>query len=203
MDTYKSRILIGIFVLNTFCTVWSGRAFSGEDDECYLRKTFSWIDDDHRLAGSSCPGMNSSMPIDVKFLQDLGITAVVSLNDSELEWAPLTSAGIKHLYVPVRDYQPPTVEQMQGIVDFIETLGPNSRTLVHCNAGMGRTGTVLASLLVWRDGLSSNNAIKTLRTLRRGSVQTFKQEDGVKNWEKYLSEHNLFKSQKLPHESGK
>ena len=104
------------------------------------------------------------------------------MNDAELDWSPLTSLGIHRLAVAVRDYQPPTVEQMHAIIKFIESLCPDAPVLVHCNAGMGRTGTVLASLLVWKEGLTAEDAIKKVRSLRRGSVQTFKQEDGVKAW---------------------
>ena len=113
--------------------------------------------------------------------------AVISLNEAELDWSALTSAGIKHLSVPVPDYRPPTLEQMQAIVDFItSSLEPKDPVVVHCNAGMGRTGTVLACLLVWRDKVTAAEAVKKVRELRKGSVQTFKQEDGVKAWAEAL-----------------
>jgi atypical dual specificity phosphatase len=150
-------------------------------DESYLLRTFSWIDEDHLFAGSSCPGLNTSMGTDAKFLQTR-VRGVISLNDSELDWSPLISVGIRQLSIAVPDYRAPTVEQMHIIVDFVQSLGTNSPVLIHCNAGMGRTGTVLASLLVWKRGLSAAEAIRQVRFLRKGSVQTYKQEEGVVAW---------------------
>ncbi len=151
----------------------------------YLEKTFSWVDEMHHLAGSSCPALNTSMGVDAQFLKTR-VKAVISLNDAELDWTPLIQEGIQHIAIKVPDYRAPTVEQMQTIVEFINRIGPNEPILVHCNAGMGRTGTVLASILVWKYGLSADEAIRIVRAKRRGSVQTFKQEDGVKAWAEFL-----------------
>ena len=52
---------------------------------------------------------------------------------------------------------------------------------------MGRTGTVLAAMIMCDDpALSADEAIAKIRKLRRGSVQTYKQEDGVRAWKQHL-----------------
>ena len=44
---------------------------------------------------------------------------------------------------------------------------------------MGRTGVGLAMALVMLERMTASDAVKHVRAKRRGSVQTFKQEDGV------------------------
>ena len=58
---------------------------------------------------------------------------------------------------------------------------------VHCTAGKGRTGTVLAAYFV-NAGLSAREAIQKVRTLRPGSIETPGQEEAIAEFaEKYGS----------------
>ena len=49
---------------------------------------------------------------------------------------------------------------------------------IHCSAGLGRTGVVLACYLVQK-GLTAQNAIARVRRLRPGSIETEEQADAV------------------------
>ena len=54
---------------------------------------------------------------------------------------------------------------------------------VHCLAGRGRTGTVLAAYFVHR-GLSAREAIQKVRDLRPGSIEVPEQEDAIRAFER-------------------
>ncbi|HXD88899.1 MAG TPA: dual specificity protein phosphatase family protein, partial [Urbifossiella sp.] len=49
---------------------------------------------------------------------------------------------------------------------------------IHCGAGLGRTGTVIAAYLV-AGGMSSKEAVTRVRQLRPGSVETAEQERAI------------------------
>ena len=56
---------------------------------------------------------------------------------------------------------------------------------VHCGAGLGRTGTVVAAYFVTR-GLGPREAIVKVRDLRPGSIETVEQERAVEAFARRL-----------------
>lgn len=134
-------------------------------------RNFSWIEAD-RVAGMARPG-----PEDLPFLAGKGITALVSLTRSlPFEVPP---RGLEVLHLPVQDMTPPRQEQILRAVRFLDAaLAAGGRAAVHCVAGYGRTGTVLASWLVSR-GLEPEEALHRVRRSRPGSVETVEQEHAV------------------------
>lgn len=59
---------------------------------------------------------------------------------------------------------------------------------MHCKHGLGRTGTMLACYLLKTRKMSGAEAIKTIRALRPGSIETREQERAVLEFQKYLQE---------------
>jgi len=84
------------------------------------------------------------------------------------------------MFEPVPDFSAPTLEQIDRMCRWIEDQIENYErpVAVTCYAGIGRTGTVLASYLVYT-GYEPQVAIDFVRQLRPGSIQTPEQEQAV------------------------
>lgn len=147
---------------------------------------FSWVIE-NRLAGSGLPLTFNQF----RWLLDHKITSIVTVREVPLpsDWLRNPYAGgksgnseslstINYLHLPVEDYKAPTIEQLKSAISFIENEISSNRSavLVHCAAGKGRTGTILAAYLLKNDLLSVEETIKKLRRLRPGSIQTPVQE---------------------------
>jgi atypical dual specificity phosphatase len=75
--------------------------------------------------------------------------------------------------------EPPTPEQLDQTVSAIAKAHDRQMGVgVHCGAGLGRTGVVLACYLVHK-GSGAQNAIAKVRRLRPGSIETEEQADAV------------------------
>jgi atypical dual specificity phosphatase len=73
----------------------------------------------------------------------------------------------------------PTPEQLDHCLSTIQKANAAKMgVLVHCYAGKGRTGTILASWLVSK-GMTASEAIRKVRELRPGSLETSAQEEAV------------------------
>ena len=73
--------------------------------------------------------------------------------------------------MPIRDLSIPTSWQMRAILGTIrEALSERELVYLHCWGGVGRTGTVLACLMV-EDGLSPAIALERLKELRSGTTR--------------------------------
>src|SRR6266566_3365397 len=72
-------------------------------------------------------------------------------------------AGFEHKKICVEDFSAPTLDQVDDFVAFVDSkIAEGKKVLVHCFAGRGRTGTMLAAYLIHK-GMSAEAAVREIR----------------------------------------
>jgi atypical dual specificity phosphatase len=138
---------------------------------------FTWIDRP-RLAALARP----DGPEDLAWLREQGIELLVSLTEDPPRRDWVNDAGLLLFHVPMVDMEAPSQEDLDRCISAITRAHERDMGVaVHCGAGLGRTGVVLACYLV-TTGLSASNAIARVRRLRAGSVETEDQEVAVEEF---------------------
>ncbi|MHC4873936.1 MAG: dual specificity protein phosphatase 23 [Planctomycetota bacterium] len=131
------------------------------------------------LAGMEYPGTYSDLDSDLDFLGSKGIKALVNLTGRLIDEGKLLKRNIISKDIPVADFCPPTGAQINEFIKFADKcLAENKPLVVHCGVGQGRTGTMLACYLV-RRGRTAEDAIREVRAMRPGSIETRQQEEAI------------------------
>ncbi|MBI2992714.1 MAG: cyclin-dependent kinase inhibitor 3 family protein [Gammaproteobacteria bacterium] len=92
-------------------------------------------------------------------------------------------AGLRHMHLPIPDMDVPDAGFEQAWIDagaeLRDVLRSGGRIVLHCLAGLGRTGTIASRLLV-ELGMEPESAICAVRAARPGTIQTIAQERYVR-----------------------
>ena len=148
-----------------------------------LPGNFSWIEKS-KIAGCARPVTEGEL----KAAMEEGVRAIISLTGTPLNTDVVSQLGFEYMHSHISGA--PSIEQLEEIIKFIEQKNAQSKpVLVHCGEGKGRTGTVLAAYLVYH-GMSADEAIRSVREKRPGSIESPDQENAIREFEKYLKKRS-------------
>ncbi len=128
---------------------------------------FVWVEKD-RLAGSGYPASRAQ----VEWLVKSGIRSILTLTRDPLPAEFTDGLDVAYGHVAMEDHEPPDLESLDKAVDFVaRQLGAGRPVLVHCLAGEGRTGCVLAAYVVKAKSEGAAEAMAEIRETKPQFVE--------------------------------
>lgn len=144
-----------------------------------------------KLCVSIAPGrLDRCLHSDLQAIKSNNIHVIICL----LEWSELVNINISNYpteaqkmgfyfyHLPVKDHHTPNLEDASNLVDtIIYHLSVGHNVLIHCKGGQGRAGTISACCLC-KLGYYPDDAVKTVRTLRRRAIKRDHQVNFVRGY---------------------
>lgn len=150
---------------------------------------FRWIIPG-KLAGSARPGLLRSLEDDLEFLERVEIGLIVTLTEAPPPASSRTNS-LHWMHFPIPDMGAPTPRAADQLVRQVRQSIDQARpVLVHCHAGMGRTGMILACVLVSL-GSSPSDAIIEVRKRHHGYIQSHVQERFIEHYHQHISKEEV------------
>lgn len=142
-----------------------------------------------RVAGTPLPGILRDVRDDLAALRDVGITHLVSLTEQPFDATLAAEFGIRCTHFSIPDMAAPSPAAAAALCDSLTTqLREGGAVAFHCRAGLGRTGTLLATYLIWAGAgrCSAESAIALVRRLDSKMIQSHAQEEFLRSYPAYL-----------------
>jgi atypical dual specificity phosphatase len=120
-----------------------------------LPYNFSWYEHG-KLAGSSVPDFE-----DLQMFAKMGLKHVITCLETPLPYQAIE--GLKVTHFEVDDRKPPTLEQLEQMLDLLDEGKPS---VVHCQGGRGRTNVVIVCHLIRTQNVDAQTAIAMVKDKR-------------------------------------
>jgi atypical dual specificity phosphatase len=155
----------------------------------YGPRNFFWVAPG-KLGGTPRPGIVDSVDDDIAGLVRLGVTTLVTLEESmSVDVTLLSWASIASVHFPIIDMGVPTLEAAKALcMHLADRIAAGHVVAVHCLAGLGRTGTILAAKLIF-DGETARNGIDRVRRLNPKCIQSDAQVEFLSSFEVFMRGH--------------
>lgn len=138
-----------------------------------------------RLYAMGRPGLGGDLDEDLTFVRR-HVQVLVSLTEHPLPEQALVRANLESVHLPIQDFRAPTPEQLDAFLALVDDAQLRGESVgVHCTAGLGRSGTMMAAYLIGQ-GLAAEDATHLVRSLRPGSIETREQEQALRDLEARL-----------------
>lgn len=136
---------------------------------------FFWLIEG-QLAGMPRPGIVADLEDDLDGIQSLGVDLLITLEETRALPEDLLGArGIRVDHYPIPDMgAPPTMGAILFCARLDHLLDEGHIIAMHCLAGLGRTGTMLAAYAIWR-GATVLEAFELVRSARPLAIQSDEQ----------------------------
>jgi len=117
------------------------------------------------------PSRSSLQPTDfLQVFKTLGVHSIVRLNKAEYHKSDFVDAGFEHHDMFFEDCSVPSSRIVDRFLRCAESLEAGQVMAVHCLAGLGRTGTLIALFMMKHYGFTADEAMGWLRVCRPGSI---------------------------------
>lgn len=139
------------------------------------------------LGGLPRPGIFQDVGDDLDALQRVKVTTLVTLEEWEsVPRQEVEKRGMELVHFPINDMKAPDVDEAQRFCAETEArLRERGVVALHCRAGNGRTGTMLAAMLIHRN-VSACEALERIRSVNPKAVESDVQVRFLEAFERHV-----------------